>query len=136
VMTAQTTHEERPPMQHGDFTHVEIPADDPDRAKRFYTDLFGWSFQEIPGFAGYHLFTTPAGPDGVGGAIGVRGQSAPERMRSYVQVASIDETVPRVSALGGSVVGEKQEVPGQGWYAVLQDCEGNEIAIWESAPRA
>ena len=120
-------------MQHGDFTHVEIPADDPARAKRFYTDLFGWSFQEIPGFDGYHLFTTPAGREAVGGAIGIRGQTVPERMRSYVQVTSIDETVPRVADFGGSVIDEKQEVPGQGWFAVLQDSEGNEIAIWESA---
>lgn len=122
-------------MQHGDFTHVEIPADDTDRAKRFYADLFGWSMQEMPGFPGYHLFTTPAGQDGVGGAIGARGQAAPERMRTYVHVSSIDELLPRVTQLGGTVTGEKREVPGQGWYAVLEDSEGNEIAIWEPAPR-
>jgi predicted enzyme related to lactoylglutathione lyase len=123
-------------MQHGDFTHVEIPADDTGRAKRFYGELFGWSFQEVPGFEGYHLFVTPAGQEGVGGAIGQRGASAPDTMRTYVHVDSIDALLPRVPDAGGRVVEAKREVPGQGWYAVLADSEGNEIAVWESAPRS
>lgn len=122
-------------MQHGDLTHMEIPADDLDRAKRFYGELFGWTFQAVPGFETYHLFATPAGEDAIGGAIGKRGESAPERMRTYVNVDSIEAVVPRVTDLGGRVATEKTEVPGQGWFVVLEDSEGNEIAIWESAPR-
>lgn len=122
-------------MRHGDFTHTEIPADDPGRAKRFYAEAFGWSFQDIPGFEGYHLFTTPAGQEGVGGAIGKRGETAPDRMRDYINVDSIDETLPRIGALGGTVIEDKHEVQGQGWYAVFRDPEGNELALWEPAPR-
>jgi predicted enzyme related to lactoylglutathione lyase len=120
-------------MQHGDFTHIEIPADDPERAKAFYAEVFNWSFAPvIPGFEGYHLFTTPAGQDAPGGAIGKRGESAPDRVRSYINVDSIDETLPRITQLGGTVVTEKSEVPGQGWYAVFTDPDGNEMALWES----
>ena len=124
-------------MKHGDFTHIEIPADDPDRAKRFYDGLFGWAFQdEIPGFEGYHMFTTPAGEEGLGGAIGKRGEMAPDKVRNYVNVDSIDETLAKVTQLGGSVVEAKREVAGQGWYAVFTDTEGNELALWESPPGA
>ena len=123
-------------MQHGDFTHIEIPADDPGRAKGFYADVFGWAFPpEIPGFEGYHMFTTPAGEQGLGGAIGKRGEMAPEKLRTYINVDSIDATLPLVAERGGAVVQEKMEVPGQGWFAVFTDTEGNELAIWESAPR-
>lgn len=122
-------------MQHGDLTHFEIPADDPDRAKRFYDGLFAWNFQDVPGFEGYHLFTTPVGQGGMGGAIGKRGESAPDQLRTYVNVDSIDDTLPKVSELGGTVIAEKAEVPGQGWFAVIRDTEGNEIALWESTPR-
>lgn len=123
-------------MQHGDFTHFEIPADDPDRAKRFYQALFGWTFSDpIPGFEGYHLFTTPVGQEGMGGAIGQRGQSAPETLRTYVHVDSIDATAAKIAELGGQVVEPKSEVPGQGWYAVFRDTEGNELALWESPPQ-
>jgi predicted enzyme related to lactoylglutathione lyase len=123
-------------VQHGDFTHVEIPADDPGRAKRFYEEVFGWAFPpEIPGFEGYHMFTTPAGDDAVGGAIGKRGEMAPETLRSYINVTSIDDTLARIAERGGRVVAPKAAVEGMGWYAVFADTEGNELAIWESLPR-
>lgn len=121
-------------MAHGEFTHIEIPADDPSRAQRFYEGLFDWKFSTMPGFDDYFLFTTAAGDEGVGGAIGKRGESAPNAVRNYVLVDSIADTVAKVAALGGRV-GEKREVPGQGWYSVLADSEGNEIALWERAPR-
>jgi uncharacterized protein len=122
-------------MQHGDFTHIEIPADEPERATSFYAGLFGWAFQDVPGFDDYHLFTTPAGENGVGGAIGKRGVTAPSQLRTYVAVDSVDETLPKVAELGGTVIEGRQEVPGQGSYAVIADTEGNEIALWESVPR-
>jgi predicted enzyme related to lactoylglutathione lyase len=126
--------EEATPVNQGDFTHIEIPADDPARARRFYAELFGWAFQNVPGFEGYHLFTTPAGEQATGGAIGKRGESAPESMRTYINVDSVDETTQRIGELGGTVVHEKQEVPGVGWYAVFRDPEGNELALWQRAP--
>ena len=120
-------------MKHGDFTHIDIPADDTGRATRFYTQLFGWSFTDS-GFGDYQLFTTPVGEEGMGGGIGMRGESAPERVLSYVHVDSIDETVARAIELGGSLKAPKAEVPGMGSYATLLDSEGNEIALWERAP--
>ena len=121
-------------MQQGDFTHIEIPADDPGRAKAFYEALFGWTFPpEIPGFAGYHMFTTPAGEEGLGGAIGKRGEMAPEKLRTYVHVTSVDDALSRIIELGGTVVEGKTEVPGQGWFGVFADTEGNELAVWETA---
>jgi predicted enzyme related to lactoylglutathione lyase len=124
------------PMEHGDFTHIELPADDTDRAKRFYTELFDWRFSETPGFDGYHMYATPgAGDAGVGGAIGKRGEMAPESMRTYIYVRSVDDVLARVPELGGRVIEEKQEVPGMGWFGVFTDSEGNELAVWESLPR-
>lgn len=122
-------------MHHGDFTHIEIPADDPERAKRFYAEVFGWTFApEQPGFEGYHMFTTPTGEAGAGGAIGKRGEMAPQKLRTYVHVDSIDETLATVTSLGGTVVEPRAEVPGVGWYAVFTDAEGNEMALWERTP--
>jgi hypothetical protein len=123
-------------MEHGDFTHIEIPADDPGRARTFYEALFGWSFPpEVPGFEGYHMFTTPVGQEGLGGAIGKRGEMAPDKLRTYINVTSVDEALARVSDLGGTVVQARMEVPGQGWFGVFTDTEGNELAVWESLPR-
>jgi predicted enzyme related to lactoylglutathione lyase len=119
--------------QPGDFTHIEIPADDVGRARRFYGEVFGWPLQEMEGYPDYFLFTTPSGQEAAGGAIGKRGESAPNQVRNYVLVASIDETIPEIESRGGSVIEAKAEVPGQGWYAVFKDSEGNELALWERA---
>ena len=116
-------------MPRGDLNHVEIPADDPERAKRFYSEIFGWSFDAMEGYPDYFLFRTEGG---VGGAIGKRGVSAGQQLRDYVTVPSVDEALGRVPELGGTVVTPKEEVPGQGWYAVINDSEGNEIGLWEN----
>lgn len=39
-------------MAHGDITHIDIPVGDMERAKAFYSGLFGWEIAEIPGFEG------------------------------------------------------------------------------------
>ncbi len=122
-------------MAHGEYTHIEIPADDPARAQRFYAGVFGWSFTTMPDFPDYFMYTTAAGDEGVGGAIGKRDVSAPHAIRNYVHVTSIEDSTAKAIEYGGSVVQGKAEVPGMGWYAVLQDSEGNEFALWQTMPR-
>jgi predicted enzyme related to lactoylglutathione lyase len=118
-------------MAHGVITHVEIPADDVKRAQRFYEAAFGWTFEIVPGMEDYPMFKTPAGQDGAGGAIGKRGENAPEQVRNTVTVDSIDASLKQIQKLGGSVKEGRTEVQGQGWYAVAMDTEGNEIGLWE-----
>jgi predicted enzyme related to lactoylglutathione lyase len=114
------------------MTHFEIPADDLPRAKAFYAGLFGWEIGPVPGFTDYEMFQDRPGESG--GAIGLRGQSVPERLRIYVEVDSLDTAVARVDELGGSVAVEITDVPGQGRFAAVVDPEGNEIGLWESLP--
>jgi uncharacterized protein len=118
-------------MAHGQITHVEFPADDLERAKRFYSEIFGWQFGELEGFEGYLMFS--AGSAEIGGAIGRRGESVGDRSRMYCEVDSIDEILGRVGDLGGSVALEKAEIPGTGWYASIIDSEGNEVGLYEGA---
>jgi uncharacterized protein len=122
-------------MAKGEYTHIEIPADDPSRAQRFYEGLFGWKFEAMDGYPDYFLYTTAAGDGGVGGAIGKRDVSAPHQIRNYLDVDSIEDSIAKASELGGRVVEPKAEVPGQGWYAVIADTEGNEFAIWQRMAR-
>jgi uncharacterized protein len=120
-------------MSHGQITHIELPADDLDRARRFYSELFGWELGEMEGFPNYLLFRF--GPiESAGGGIGLRGSTTGERLRVYVETDSIDDVVSRVAELGGSVVEPRTEIPGQGWYAVINDSEGNEVGLYEGLP--
>jgi uncharacterized protein len=118
-------------MSHGQITHIEFPADDTARAGRFYNGLFGWELGEMRQFPNYLLFSM--GPiERAGGAIGMRGQSVGDKVRLYVEVDAIDDVLPKVAGLGGKVVTGKTEIPGQGWYAVVEDSEGSEIGLYEN----
>jgi hypothetical protein len=119
-------------MAHGQITHVEFPADDTARATRFYSELFGWQFREMEGFGGYFLFN--AGTAEIGGAVGERGKSTGEKVRMYVETDSIDELLPRVPGLGGTLVTPKTAIEGQGWYAIITDSEGTELGLYEALP--
>ena len=61
-------------MAHGEYNHIEIPYDDEERAKRFYSGVFGWEFSQMEGFDGYDLYRS--GPGELGGGLGKRGESA------------------------------------------------------------
>ena len=120
-------------MAHGDYTHIELPTDDLERGRRFYEGLFGWTFESNEFIPGYYLYRTPSGT--FGGGMGMRGTTAPEAIRDYVEVTSIDNTLAHVSDLGGSVVAGKDEIPGIGWWAAVKDSEGNEIGLFQPLPR-
>ncbi|CAN5784772.1 hypothetical protein BH23CHL7_BH23CHL7_24970 [soil metagenome] len=120
-------------MAHGQITHIEFPADDTARAARFYSQLFGWELGEMEGLPGYFLFRT--GPiEASGGAIGERGRTTGDRLRVYVETDSIEDVLARVDELGGQIVTGRTEIPGQGWYAVINDSEGSQIALFEGLP--
>ena len=119
-------------MPHGEMEHLEIPADDPERAQRFYAGVLDWQFSSMTAFPAYYLFRTA--PER-GGAIGRLGQSAGETVRPYITVDSIDEAVAKAEQLGGKVLTTKQEIPGQGWFAILRDTEGNELPLFENLRR-
>jgi len=116
-------------MAHGEYNHIEIPFDDEERAKRFYSGVFGWEFRDMPGFEGYPLYT--AGPGQLGGGMGMRGQMAGQTIRNYISVDDIDAAIAKVRELGGTITEEKTEIPGMGWYAVVDDPEGNEVALYK-----
>ncbi len=120
-------------MAHGQFSHLEIPADDPARARRFYAELFGWQFSEMDGFPDYFLFSIGK-LESAGGAVGKRNESTGDKLRLYIEADLIDPLLVKVPGLGGSVKTPRTEIQGQGWYAVVDDSEGNEIGLFEGLP--
>lgn len=117
-------------MARGEITHVEIPADDVERAKRFYAAVAGWEFSSMEGFPGYFLFRSS---EGSGGALGKRGESVGSVIRDYISVDRLEDAVAAAEQHGGRVVTPPSDVPGQGRFAALLDSEGNEIGLWEAA---
>jgi len=116
----------------GRVLHFEIHAEDPDRAQRFYAEVFGWSIQPYGGPLDYRLVTTgPDGDVGINGAILKRQGPPPQDGQAVdafvctIGVDSIEQTERAVPAAGGRQVAERTEVPGVGRLAYFQDTEGN-----------
>jgi predicted enzyme related to lactoylglutathione lyase len=116
----------------GRVVHFEIHAGDPDRAERFYVDVFGWAVERIGGPVDYRLLTTgPAGDRGIDGAILQRRGDAPQEGQAVnafvctIAVDSIEDTERAVATAGGRQVADRMEVPGVGLLSYFNDTEGN-----------
>ena len=116
--------------------HFDIHADDPERAMRFYGELFGWQFP--PYFPDYWgVVTGEDGTPGINGGLARRrGERPPvgQPVSSYVctvDVSSIDEYVARAQELGGAIAEPKTAIAGMAWLAYCFDTEGNIFGMYE-----
>ena len=111
--------------------HFELPAADPERAARFYTDVFGWTIEKWDGPAEYWLVTTgEEGEPGINGGI-MRPQDPEQTTTNTVGVDDLDATVERATAAGATLVAPRMPIPGMGWLAYLTDTEGNAFGVME-----
>lgn len=119
--------------------HFEIPANDVEKIKKFYADLFGWKIEKLPTMEYYSVTTVPMDEKGNLLRPGVNGglykrEQAMQQPVNYIYVESVDEYSKKVESLGGKIVVPKMEVQGMGWFALGQDPEGNTFGIFETMP--
>ena len=107
------------------LSFVEFPADDPERALRFWGGLLGAELEPRSDSDGEGWQTRSPGP-----AIGVhaRGRGPGDSFSlPYFEVSDMPAALERVQALGGSVIH-----PGRRW-AICRDSEGSPFAlVWAS----
>lgn len=116
----------------------EIPADNLDRARSFYSKLFGWKIAPFPGMPGgsQYLHIDTGGPDASpDGGIMPR-HFAEEPITNYVIVPSVAKAAAKVEKLGGKICKQKTAIPQMGYFVVCQDTEGNIFALWERNEKA
>jgi predicted enzyme related to lactoylglutathione lyase len=100
-------------------SHFEINADDPDRAVKFYSEVFGWEIKKWDGPVDYWLITTGSEEPGINGGIAHRRDK--ETTVVSVDVPSVDEFVAKIEAAGGTVLQPKTSVKGVGYMAYCSD---------------
>ncbi len=108
----------------------EIPADNVERARKFYGALFGWKIEKFPGMTDYWHIDTGGGDDTPDGGLMAR-KHPQQPITSYVNVESVTQFAAKVEKLGGKVCAPKTAVPQMGYFAVCQDTENNTFALWE-----
>jgi uncharacterized protein len=122
------------------IVHFEIPADDAERSRKFYSDLFGWKIEKWPGMESGMEYWTINTTDNEGGkAVGggmMKRQNPQQGITNFIDVTSVDEYSAKVQSLGGKIVAPKQAVPTMGFFAVCLDTENNTFGIWETNQNA
>ncbi len=113
----------------------EIPADDLTRAKSFYSKLFGWKINKMPGGTDYWHIDTAGGNDTPDGGM-MKRQNAQHGPTNYINVPSLEKFMAKVVKLGGKICMSKTAVPTMGYFAVCLDTENNPFAIWEKNANA
>ncbi|MDY6965131.1 MAG: VOC family protein [Halobacteriota archaeon] len=115
------------------ISHFNIPADDIERAKRFYTEVFDWKITRDPGPMEYYMIetSTPDGEIGLGGGMAKKDDPS-QAITPFIDVPSIDDCIKKIEELGGKLVSPKMAVPNTGYVAVCLDTENNAIGLWET----
>ena len=118
-------------MSKGDICHVELSTTDLSASRRFYEDIFGWSFRIVPGMDEYALFSTPSG---LGGGMDSSRKSESPTDRGptvHLEVDDIDSTLEEIERMGGKTVLPKTRISDDfGFYALFLDCVGNRLGLW------
>ena len=123
---------------NGRVVHFEIPADDLERAKRFYAEAFGWSHADVPGMSYTLVTTTPTGdrgpldPGAINGGMAGRGGPITAPVIT-IEVDDIDAALTAVERLGGKSVQGRQAVGDMGFTGYFADPEGNVVGLWQTA---
>lgn len=100
---------------------IEFPADDPDRARRFWSGLLDIELDERSPSQG-RGWQTPGGLPALG--VHERGSGPGDTAAlPYFTVAEMTSALERVTALGGSVIH-----PGAQW-AICRDSEGSPFGL-------
>lgn len=114
-----------PMKQHGAFSWNELITSDVNAAKAFYSELLGWTMEDIV-CEGTAYSMIKVSEQELGGIMAVPAEAAgmPPMWGSYVTVDDIDLCVKRTQELGGKVIMPPKEIPDTGRFCVIQDPQG------------
>ena len=111
--------------------YFEVTSPEPERAQRFYAELFDWVVKPDPEMGGYALVDTGAGDGAVPGGIGAATSADDRGTKVYVRVDDLDAYLARATELGGTALVPPMDLPGgYGRIAVLADPDGNPVGLW------
>lgn len=114
----------------GSFCWNELGTNDTKKAGDFYSGLFGWAREEMPGGEiEYTMFKN--GDRGAGGMYKITPEMGPipPNWLVYFAVDDCDAKVQKATELGGRVMKPADDIPGIGRFAILLDPQGAAFAI-------
>jgi uncharacterized protein len=119
------------PRLPGKFVWADLVTDNVPAARKFYSQLFGWSFRQIGDYVIVCNDDRPLG--GMFQRSRPTDQSAQPRWFGYISVSSVERAKRTVIKSGGRVLLEPQQFPERGEQAVFADTEGAMFGVVKSS---
>lgn len=120
--------------------HFEITVENPERAIKFYSEVFGWKISNWGGPVNYWLISTGPKEDiGIDGGFSLkseRDKNLGSGTLNTIEVASVDGYIKKIEANGGKAITPKMPIPGVGYMAYCKDTEENVFGIMQDDPNA
>jgi predicted enzyme related to lactoylglutathione lyase len=116
--------------------HFEIPANDPERSSKFYTDVFGWQITNWGGAQPYWIINAGTEEEpGINGGM-MKKQDGNHPVTIVIGVHDVDAFLPAIESAGGTVVVPKMAIPGVGYVAYFKDLDDNIVGVYHNDPTA
>jgi predicted enzyme related to lactoylglutathione lyase len=112
------------------FVHVELNTTDVSKAKDFYSKLFDWKLEDMPGNTEYTMIRVGEGTGG--GIMRHPVPGAPSTWLAYVLVDDIHAATAKAKSLGANVMRDVTEIPEYGWFSIFIDPTGAALALWQA----
>ena len=122
-------------FEQGQFSWVDLGTPDLKASKSFYTQLFGWRYDDQSlGSQPYAMakLGVARGDCAVAGIYTLGDPAGANRPQwtSYVTVDNVDETTKRIASSGGRVLKEPHDIYDAGRTALVEDPAGGVFALW------
>ena len=115
----------------GKFGWYELMTSDTKAAGKFYSDVVGWTTQEMPSTGGMQYTTFNLGNVGMAGMLTIPGHTA---WIGYIAVGDVDAHIEKIVEAGGKLLRPATDVPGMLRFAVMSDPQGAAIVVFTPNP--
>ena len=112
---------------HGHFHWNELMTRDIERAKKFYADTLGWTYEAMQTPHGGTYWVASAEGQPVAGIFDLNSpeyEGVPESWMAYIAVDDVDTRLRKAAQVGARVMKEPFDVPGVGRIAILSEPGG------------
>lgn len=117
--------------------HFEYVAENPGKLVEFYTKVFGWKTQTWGGQQAYWLLYTGNKKEiGIDGGIMEEPGPGKQKVINTIDVLSLDTAIKKIKKHKGTIITQKNTIPGVGYHCYCKDIEGNIFGIMQSDPKA
>ena len=124
--------EQQADMTPGKICWNELITPDKSASMDFYTQLMGWTSQdmEMPGGNTYTMFMQ--GENMVAGCISPEDGNVPPMWLGYILVEDLDAQTAKAKELGANIIMDRVDLP-MGSFVIFADPVGAVIAFWEAS---